>query len=206
MADTKISALTAETTVDGANDYVPIYDASAGATRRVAVANLTGGFSEVAFAASRFIGAESGDSAYKAMTAAQAMAVLSGAALDMQDATLTRPVLKDVGHTRTAPTISAGTLTLDLTNGNVFEVTLNANVTTLTLSNPPASGTWGQFILIVKQDGTGSRTFAWPASTVWEGGTEPTVTATASARDIYVLGTPDAGTTWYGNTIGQAYS
>lgn len=201
-----VSVLTAETTVDGANDYVPVYDASATAMRKVAVQNLTGGFSEVAFAASRILGSESGDSAYKGMTAAQAMGVLAGTALDMQDATLTRPVLKDVGHTRTAPAISAGTLTLDLTTGNVFEATLNANVTTLTLSNPPASGTWGQLVLIVKQDATGSRTFAWPASVLWEGGTEPTVTATANAKDVYVLGTPDAGTTWYGNIVGQAYS
>jgi hypothetical protein len=59
------------------------------------------------------------------------------------------------------------------------------------------------FILLLKQDGTGSRTVTW--STVkWPGGTAPTITATASKQDIYSFFAD--GTNWYGTTVGQNYT
>ena len=45
-----------------------------------------------------------------------------------------------------SPTISTGILTLNLANGNVFDVALNANITTLTISNPPAANNAGSGI------------------------------------------------------------
>ena len=116
-----------------------------------------------------------------------------------------RPI-KDYAETRTTPSSSSGTLTLDLETGNVFEVTLTENVTTLTISNPPATGKAGSLTLILKQDATGSRTFAWPASVKSAGGTDPTISSAANAIDIYTLLTTDAGTTWYVFTGGQAFS
>lgn len=177
-------------------------DATVGAAVWVQI----GGFGEVTFAASRIVLSESGDSNFKAGTATQLFGILSGTDFNMADATLQRPVIKDYGLTRTAPTVSAGALTLDLTAGNAFEVSLTGNVTTLTISNPPTSGTLGKFVLILTQDATGSRTVTWPASVKWEGGTAPTLTTTASRSDILVFITTDAGTTWYGNVIGQNYS
>lgn len=120
--------------------------------------------------------------------------------------TLTDWVLKDYGETRTAPSSSSNVLTLDLENGNIFEVTLTENVTTLTISNPPASGTAGSFTLILKQDGTGGWTFAWPAAVVWAGGTAPTLTTDASAVDVLTFITTDGGTTWYGFLAGADFS
>jgi len=114
--------------------------------------------------------------------------------------------LKDYSEEQTTPASSSGTLVLDLENGNVFEVTLTENVTTLTLSNPPVSGDAGALTLILSQDGAGSRTFAWPASTQWAGGVAPTVSPAANAKDIYTLITTDAGTTWYGMIGGQVFS
>ena len=48
MADTKISALTADTAPDRTADYVPTYDASAVATKKVLLSNL-GGYALHAF-------------------------------------------------------------------------------------------------------------------------------------------------------------
>lgn len=126
--------------------------------------------------------------------------------MNAADGVLQRPEIKDYSETRATPSSSAGTLTLDMTTANVFEVTLTENVTTLTISNPPASGKAGSLTLILKQDGTGSRTFAWPASVKSAGGTDPTISSAANAIDIYTLLTTDAGTTWYVFTGGQAFA
>ena len=126
--------------------------------------------------------------------------------LNAQDAVLQRPEIKDYAETRATPSSSAGTLTLDMTTANVFEVTLTENVTTLTLSNPPATGKAGSLTLILKQDATGSRTFAWPAAVKSAGGTDPVISSAANAIDIYTLLTTDAGTTWYVFTGGKAFS
>lgn len=125
-----------------------------------------------------------------------------GGTANFQDNTVQRPKLQDYGETRTAPTISSGTLTLNLENGNVFEVALNANVTTFTISNPPASGTAGSLTLKLTADGT-ARTITWGASVKWPGGTAPTLTSTNNKVDVLVFVTMDAGTTYYGFVAGQ---
>jgi hypothetical protein len=112
-------------------------------------------------------------------------------------------VLKDYGEdTETAN--SGATKTLDIAaEGNVFDITLTANCT-FTFSNPSASGTACSFTLILRQDGTGTRTVTWPASVDWAGGTAPTLTTTATTGvDILTFVTVNAGTTWYGFTAGK---
>lgn len=118
------------------------------------------------------------------------------------DFELARPRFKDVGLTRTTPSSSSGTLTLDLTLGNVFEVTLTEAVTTLTISNPPA--VFGSFTLLALQDGTGTWVITWPGTVKWEqtSGLSPDQTLDANAVDIYTFMTPDGGTTWYGFVTG----
>lgn len=129
-----------------------------------------------------------------------------GGVMNAADGVLQRPEIKDYAETRATPSSSAGTLTLDMTTANVFEVTLTENVTTLTLSNPPATGKAGSLTLILKQDATGGRTFAWPASVKSAGGTDQVISSAANAIDIYTLLTTDAGTTWYVFTGGKAFS
>ena len=113
---------------------------------------------------------------------------------------------KDYAETRTTPSSSAGTLTLDIENGNIFEVTLTENVTTLNINNPPASGKAGSFTLILKQDGTGGYTVTWPAAVKWAGGTAPTLSSGPNDIDIITFLTTDAGTAWYGMTAGLDFS
>lgn len=126
--------------------------------------------------------------------------------MNFADFDLSRPVLKDYTEEQTSPSSSSGTLTLDIENGNHFATTLTENVTTLTISNPAASGTVQPITIKFTQDGIGSWTVAFPASFKWSGGSAPTITATAGAVDWVSAWTDDGGTTWYANVMGQAYS
>jgi len=87
----------------------------------------------------------------------------------MQRARLDQAQLRDVGYTKTAPAISSGTLTLDISTGNVFEVSLTQNVTTLNITNPAPSGQACTFDLILSGAGN-ARTVTWPSSVQWAGG------------------------------------
>lgn len=107
-----------------------------------------------------------------------------------------------VNETKTAPSISAGTLALNCANGNVFAVSLNANITTLSFSNVPTTGTAYALTLSFTADGT-ARTVTWGAAVKWPGGTAPTLTSTNGKVDTFVLTTWDSGTTWYAFTAGQ---
>jgi hypothetical protein len=131
-------------------------------------------------------------------------ALTMGGTLAAADNQITRPRFTDYAETYTTPSISSGTLTLNIENGNVFRVSLNANITTLTISNPPATSNAGSFTLIFDADGT-ARTVTWPAAVKWPGGTAPTLTSTASRSDVFVFYTNNAGTTWYAMTAAQNF-
>jgi hypothetical protein len=102
----------------------------------------------------------------------------------------------------TTATISANTLTLDLNAATVFNVDLNSNITTLTLSNVQSSGRASSFVLVFTSDGN-TRTVIWPASFMWPNNTAPTITSTFGKKDIYVFFTTDGGTTWQAFVSGQ---
>jgi hypothetical protein len=101
-------------------------------------------------------------------------------------------------------TSSSNATTVDCEAGNSFSHTLTEN-TTFTFSNPPASGTAYTMSIEIIQDASASGfTVTWPASVDWPEAETPTLTATASAVDVFVFSTRDGGTTWYGFTAGQA--
>lgn len=103
-----------------------------------------------------------------------------------------------------AVTSTSNATTVDCENANSFSHTLTEN-TTFTFSNPPASGTAYTFSIEIIQDASASGyTVTWPAAVDWPSATAPTLTATASAKDLFVFMTRDGGTTWYGFTAGQA--
>ncbi len=119
--------------------------------------------------------------------------------------TISSVKLTDYTEPKTAPTISSGTLTLNLNDAQLFDVSLNANVTTLTISNVDAtSNTVNAFTLIFTMDGT-ARTVTWPASVKWAGGTAPTLTSTNAKKDVLAFISPDNGTTWLGFVGGQNF-
>lgn len=112
--------------------------------------------------------------------------------------TLTNPTVTN--YVETPFTANSGTaITLDLANGTVQIITLTGNAT-ITM---PTATSGKSFLLMLKQDGTGSRTVTW--STVkWPGGTAPTITSTASKQDIFSFFAD--GTNWYGATVSQNYT
>lgn len=89
---------------------------------------------------------------------------------------------------------TSGTVTLDCSAASVFTLSPSGNVTTLTLSNPPATGTACTITLIVTQGGT-PRTIATPSGGMFIGAATPT--QVASKACIFTYMTVDGGTTWY---------
>ena len=85
------------------------------------------------------------------------------------------------GYTEEVVSANTGTAyTVALTNGTLQILTLTGNCT---FTFPSASS--GQsFLMMLKQDATGSRTVTWPASVKWPASTAPTITATASKMDV----------------------
>jgi len=105
------------------------------------------------------------------------------------------------GYTEETVTANTSTAyTIDLANGSVQILTLTGNCT----FTFPTATAGRSFILILKQDGTGSRTVTWPAAVKWPAGTAPTITSTASKADKYIF-TAD-GTNWIGSNAGQNYT
>ena len=116
------------------------------------------------------------------------------------DELITRPELKDYSETKTALS-PAATVTLDITNGNVFTLTVDQN-TELAFSNPSPTGKSCAFTFIFTQDSS-PRTITWPTSVDWAGGTAPTLSTASGKIDVFTFFTLDAGTIWYGFTAGQ---
>lgn len=126
----------------------------------------------------------------------------AGAAAPTWVSTVSGLTVTGLKETKTAPAISSGTLTLDCSVGNVFAVSLNANITTLSFTNVPATGTAFGLTLMLTADGT-ARTITWGSAVKWPGGTAPTLTSTNAKVDVFVLVTHNGGTTWYAFTSGQ---
>ena len=139
-----------------------------------------------------------GTSAFTAVTAPSGTIVGTTDTQTLSAKTLTNPTVTNYVETPFSANSSTA-ITIDLTNGTVQIITLTGNAT-ITM---PTATSGKSFIMFLKQDGTGSRTVTW--STVkWPGGTNPTITATASRQDIYSFFAD--GTNWYGVTVGQNYT
>ena len=73
------------------------------------------------------------------------------------------------------------TITPNFNNANNFSVTLGGN---RTLANPTNLTAGQSGVIVITQDGTGSRTLAYGSNFKFPGGTAPTLTTTASAVDV----------------------
>jgi len=85
---------------------------------------------------------------------------------------------------------NATTLTFDatqdwnLTTNQVCKLTLTANTT---FDAPTNQVDGSVYVITIIQDGTGSRTAGWNTVFKWAGGTAPTLTTDASAKDVFTF-------------------
>lgn len=87
----------------------------------------------------------------------------------------------DVWSAAAQATLTDGaTITPDFNTGINFVVTLGGN---RTLANPTNAKAGQSGVILVKQDGTGSRTLTWGSNWKWPAATAPTLSTTASRVD-----------------------
>lgn len=188
--------------------YVVQRDASGNFSAGTITATLTG----TASTATNLAGGSGGTIPYQSAagttamlsngTAGQLLQANGGTSAPSWVSTVSGLTITGLKETKTAPAISTGTLTLNCSLGNVFAVSLNANITTLSFTNVPSTGTAFGLTLMLTADGT-ARTITWGSAVKWSGGTAPTLTSTNAKVDVFVLVTHDGGTTWYAFTSGQ---
>ena len=112
-------------------------------------------------------------------------------------ATIVNPTITN--YTETVYTATTATITINLANGTIQEITLNANGT-ITLPNSVAGKS---FTVIVTYSGSYSLTWAGGSTLKWAGGTTPTATATSGKYDIFNF--YQDGTNTYGSVFGLNY-
>jgi alpha-tubulin suppressor-like RCC1 family protein len=103
---------------------------------------------------------------------------------------------------------SSATTTININSGNVVDLTMASNITTLAFSNVPASGTPLQLVLVFRNDAVGTNyQVTWPASIYWNVGSAtlatasligPTLASGADTITVISLLTTDGGTKWRG--------
>ena len=110
-------------------------------------------------------------------------------------------VVNGQGYSPTLTLTDAATINWDTDSGQVATVTLGGN---RTVAAPTNLENGSFYSLEIVQDGTGSRTLSWNAIFKFTGGTAPTLSTAASAKD-YISFRSD-GTNLYeqGRSLGVA--
>jgi|SRR5665213_260150 len=102
------------------------------------------------------------------------------------------PTFTNYRETVATPSIVSGVLTLDHSTGNIFDVALGANITSIVHSNLPASGVGYSWTLRLTT--SGSYAVTWGSAIRWAGGTAPTLPTTSGKRQSFLCFTADGGT------------
>jgi len=203
MANIKISQMTAAASASGTQEY-EVNDG--GATKKVTGAQIAAYVNGELTLADLGITSSAAEINYTDITTLGTSEASKAVTADANGDVTLAAELKATSYNEAyvAVTSSGAATTVNCETGNSFSHTLTEN-TTFTFSNPPASGTAYTLSLEIIQDASASGfTVSWPASVDWPAATAPTLTATASAKDIFVFTTRDGGTNWYGFTAGQA--
>lgn len=103
----------------------------------------------------------------------------------------------------TSISTSSTMLTLDLSQGPSYYITINSNITDVEFINKPTFNQLAYFTIIIRNPA--SYTFAWPSSVHWPNNVVPTL-STNNREDIYYLVTLDGGSTFYATTLGAKYN
>lgn len=122
------------------------------------------------------------------------------------DLRMQRNAIKAYAETLAKPKIFGGALKIILSVGNVFAVTLTADVKNLTFESAPEAGKAGSFTLILVQDETGGRNISWPKAVKWPGGTAPAISTEPNGDTVLRFVTLDGGVTWRGFPLGKDFA
>lgn len=136
------------------------------------------------------------------LTLASALPVASGGT-GVTAATGSGSVVLSTGPTFTAyresvqtATVSTGTYNIDLSLGNIFDITLGNNVT-FTFTNPPSAGTSASVTVILRQDATGNRTATFTGA-LYTDGNAPQLSTGANDIDVLTFFTINGGSSYFG--------
>ena len=203
MANIKISQMTAASSASGTQEY-EVNDG--GTTKKVTGAQIAAYVNGELTLADLGITSSAAEINYTDITTLGTSEASKAVTADANGDVTLAAELKATSYNESyvAVTSSGAATTVNCETGNSFSHVLTEN-TTFTFSNPPASGTAYTMSIEIIQDASASGyTVTWPSSVDWPAATAPTLTATASAKDIFVFTTRDGGTTFYGFTAGQA--
>lgn len=116
----------------------------------------------------------------------------------------TGAALKDYTEAAQSISSSSGVVTIDLSQPvSHYYLTLTENVTSVVLTNIPASPAVVARTIEVTQHASSPMTWAWGAGWLYNNSAAPAVTATAGKKDFFQIFTRDGGTTkiagrgWY---------
>jgi Phage tail repeat like len=119
-------------------------------------------------------------------------------ALNAADYEIASPKFKDYALTTNSRGSISGAQTIDYSAGNYVSATVTA-ATQFSVTNPPASGITGGFMLELTNGGAYAIT--WMSGTKWDGGSAPALTS--SGIDLLSFVTRDGGTTWRGVLVSK---
>jgi hypothetical protein len=125
--------------------------------------------------------------------------------VNLNSNTLYKPTLQYYNEPTSSPGISGNTLSLDLSLAQVFNVSLNAGISSFIVTNVPQTESRAiGFSLFLTADGT-ARGISWGSAVKWPSGIPPTLTTTNNKTDILSFTTLDGGTSYFGSVAGQNY-
>lgn len=129
-----------------------------------------------------------------------------GGGIDFMNSLLTRPVLDNYSVRVQSPAITSGVLVLDFVNGNVANVLLDQDVTSIIINNWPPGTRERTMVLYTTQDVTGGWfvDFDVPGWR-WVNSIVPIPTLTPGKTDCWVLKSLNGGTDVLATPAGQNY-
>lgn len=190
-----IDALVAEHSIGGAHSTT--YVVTPDATQTLTAKTLTSPIINTQITGTAIVDEDdmASDSAVKVPTQQSVKAYADS----VHDSTITFTNKTIVQKVTSYTPAGGATATLNLTTGNIHSITMPAGNITIAISNEAA----GQcFLIEITQDGGGSRTVTWFTTIRWAGGSAPTLTTTASKRDVFGFRVTGTGT-YDGYIVGQ---
>jgi hypothetical protein len=94
----------------------------------------------------------------------------------------------------------SGAVTIDYSLGSVCTIAQTGNITSVSVTNVPASSTVTLTVIRSQADAT-LRTMTWGSAYNFSGGTIPTLSNSSGAVDVFTLITTDGGTNWQVGSI-----